>query len=386
MSAGTQERTPTRVVSVDLLRGIVMILMALDHTRDFFSNLRFPPEDLSRATPMLFFTRWITHFCAPIFFLLAGVGASLALKGGRSKKEVSLFLLTRGLWLSFVELTILHFFWNFDFALPRFLLVLWALGMSMVVLAGAIFLPRAAVAAIGLIMIAGHNLLDGISPESLGAFAGLWHILHVPGFAVPGLAFVGYPLIPWAGVMMVGFALGAVFDWEPERRKRFLLRAGLAATVGFIVLRLLNGYGDPRDWTVQSSAAMTVASFLNLLKYPPSLLYLLMTLGPALIALRFFDNARGRLVDVISVYGRVPMFYYVVHILVIHLLASAFALAQGGAAAFLGLDVGSYPAWYGTSLPGVYLAWLIIVAILYIPCVWFANLKARRRDWWLGYL
>ena len=386
MSAGRQERVGGRVPSVDLLRGIVMVLMALDHTRDFFSNLRFPPEDLSRATPLLFFTRWITHFCAPVFFLLAGVGASLMLRAGRSRKDVSLFLLTRGLWLAFLEVTILHFFWNFNFALPRFLLVLWALGMSMVILAGAIFLPRAAVATIGVVMIAGHNLLDGITPQSLGAFAPFWHVLHVPGFAWPPAVFVAYPLIPWCGVMMVGFALGAVFDWEAGRRKRFLLRAGIAATIGFVLLRILNGYGDPRDWSAQATGAMTVASFLNLNKYPPSLLYLLMTLGPALVALRLFDNARGKLVDFVSVYGRVPMFYYVVHILVIHLLASAFALVQGGEAGFLGLDISAFPEWYGTNLAGVYVAWIVVVLILYIPCRWFANLKARRRDKWLSYL
>lgn len=375
-----------RVVSVDLLRGVVMIFMALDHTRDFFSNLRFPPEDLSRATPMLFFTRWITHFCAPTFFLLAGVGASLAITQGRTKREVSRFLLTRGLWLVFLEITLLYFIWDFDVELPAYLMVIWALGWSMVLLAGAIFLPRAAVAGIGLAMIAGHNLLDGISPASFGALAPLWNILHVPGFIVPNAALVGYPLIPWSGVMFVGFALAAVFEWEPEARKKFLLRAGIAATIGFIVLRFLNGYGNPQQWSAQASAAMTVASFLNTLKYPPSLLYLLMTLGPALIALRLFDSARGRWVDIVSVYGRVPMFYYITHIFVIHVLASVFALLQGWEAGFLGLDLSRYPAWYGTSLPGVYLAWIVVVAILYPLCYWFAKLKERRRDWWLGYV
>ncbi|MEO8575385.1 MAG: heparan-alpha-glucosaminide N-acetyltransferase domain-containing protein [Gemmatimonadales bacterium] len=378
--------TSKRVVSVDLLRGCVMILMALDHTRDFFSNLRIRPEDLSRSTPLLFLTRWVTHFCAPSFFFLAGVGASLMLSAGKSKKQVSWFLFTRGLWLAFLELTILHFFWNFKFSNPHFLLVLWALGMSMVILSAAIFLPRAVVAAIGLVMIAGHNLLDGVTPESLGAFAPFWHVLHVPGFAVTPTLLVAYPLIPWCGVMMTGFALGAVFDWEPERRKRFLLRAGVAATIGFVALRFLNGYGDPGHWSAQTNPLMTVASFFNLNKYPPSLLFLLMTLGPALIALRVFENARGKVVDFISVYGKVPMFYYVVHILVIHLLASAFALAQGGEAGFLGLDIGSFPKWYGTNLAGVYVAWIAVVLILYIPCRWFSNLKARRRDWWLGYL
>lgn len=375
-----------RVASVDLLRGIVMILMALDHTRDFFSNLRFQPENLERSTPILFMTRWVTHFCAPIFFLLAGVGASLAISNGRSTKQVSRFLWTRGLWLVVLEVTLTHLGWWFSYHPPFFLLVIWALGWSMVILSPLVFLSRHVIAAIALVMIFGHNLLDGLRPESFGALAPLWHVLHVPGFAIPGFALVGYPLIPWCGVMALGFALGVVFEWEPGRRKRFLIRVGTAAVVGFIVLRLFNLYGNPFPWTPQRSPALTVASFLNTLKYPPSLHFLLMTLGPALIALALFERARGRIVDAISVYGRVPMFYYVLHLFLIHTLAFAFAHWQGGEAGFLGLDTGSFPAWYGTTLPGVYLAWAIVVLLLYFPCRWFAGLKARRRDWWLGYM
>ena len=375
-----------RVASVDLLRGIVMILMALDHTRDFFSNLRFQPEDLTRSSPLLFATRWVTHLCAPTFFLLAGVGASLAISNGRSTKEVSRFLWTRGLWLMVLELTVTHFGGWFSYQPPFFLLVIWALGWSMVILSGLMFLPRRVIAAIALVMIFGHNLLDGVRPEVFGALAPLWHVLHVPGFAIPGKVIVAYPLIPWSGVMALGFVLGIVFEWDAARRKRFLIRAGTAAVVAFIVLRFFNFYGNPFPWTPQRSPAMTVASFLNTLKYPPSLHFLLMTLGPALIALALFDRAKGRIVEVISVYGRVPMFYYVLHLYLIHTLAFAFAVWQGGEGGFLGLDTSSYPAWYGTSLRGVYIAWVIVVAILYLPCRWFADLKARRRDWWLGYL
>ena len=374
-----------RVFSVDLLRGAVMILMALDHTRDYFTNLRFPPENLAKATPALFATRWVTHFCAPVFFLLAGVGVSLAVSAGKSRREMSWFLLTRGLWLVVLEMTVLQFAWNFSIGFPLFLIVIWTLGWSMVVLAALIFLPRWAIATIAALMIATHNLLDAIKPDAFGTLAPLWNFLHVPGFVL-GKALLGYPLIPWCGVMALGYALGVVFEWTPEARRRILIRAGIAMVLAFVVLRYFNLYGNPVPWTPQRSAAMTVASFLNLLKYPPSLMYLLMTLGPAFIALALFENVRGRLASAISVYGRVPMFYYVVHIFVIHLLAYAFAMTQGGRGDFLSLDTGSFPAWYGTSLPGVYLAWAIVILILYLPCRWFASLKARRKDWWLAYL
>lgn len=374
-----------RVLSVDVLRGAVMILMALDHTRDYFTNLRFPPENLAKATPALFATRWVTHFCAPVFFLLAGVGASLAVSSGKSRREVSWFLLTRGLWLIVLEMTILQFAWNFTFGFPLFLLVIWALGWSMILMSALIFLPRWAIATIATLMIATHNLLDPIRPDAFGSLAPLWHFLHVPGFVL-GKALIGYPLIPWCGVMALGYALGGIFDWTPDARKKLLIRAGITMVIAFIVLRYFNLYGNPAPWTVQRSAAMTVASFLNLLKYPPSLMYLLMTLGPAFIALALLDNVRGRVANAIAVFGRVPMFYYVVHIFVIHILAYIFALVQGGRGDFLSLDVGSFPEWYGTSLPGVYLAWAIVILILYLPCRWFASLKSRRKDPWLSYL
>lgn len=376
-----------RVTSVDLVRGIVMILMALDHTRDYFSNLRFQPEDLSKATPFLFATRWVTHFCAPTFFLLAGVGAGLAVSGGKSKKEVSKFLLTRGLWLVVLEITVSALGWNFKLGFPLILLVIWALGISMVILSGLVFLPKKIVAAIALVTIAGHNLLDSIGGASMSGGGPLWHLLHQPGLVSPNpLIIVGYPIIPWFAVMALGFALSDVFRWEPGRRKTFLLGAGAVAVLGFIVIRFVNAYGNPVPWSAQKTAALTVASFLNPLKYPPSLDYLLMTLGPTLIALALLENARGPVARAVSVFGRVPMFYYLGHIYVIHILAAIFAMWQGGQAGFLSLDTASFPKWYGTSLPGVYLAWALVVLIMYVPCRWFADLKSRRRDWWLSYI
>jgi uncharacterized membrane protein len=364
-----------------------MILMALDHTRDFFSNLRFQPEDLSRATPFLFFTRWITHFCAPTFFLLAGTGVALSMSRGKTKAEISRFLWTRGLWLVFLELTVIHFGWQFDMKFPQLLIVIWALGWSMVILAALIHLPKKTILVISLIAIAGHNVTDGIDPQSLGALAPLWHVLHAPGpISLDPVIFVAYPLIPWFAVMSLGFVLGDVFTWSAQRRRSFLLRAGIAATMAFVVLRYFNLYGDPNPWSPQRSFGLTLSSFGNTTKYPPSLMYLLMTLGPTFIALALLENARGAVTKVVSVYGRVPMFYYVLHLYVIHSLAYAFAVIQGGDGSFLNLDVERFPAWYGTNLAGVYLAWLIVVALLYFPCRWFAGLKARRKDWWLSYL
>lgn len=383
----TKGSARTRVTSVDLVRGIVMILMALDHTRDYFSNLHFQPEDLTKATPFLFATRWITHFCAPTFFLLAGVGAALAVSGGKSKREVSKFLLTRGLWLIFLEVTVSALGWNFRLGFPLILLVIWALGLSMVILSALVFLPQKVIAAIALVTIVGHNLLDNVGGASMAGGGPLWHLLHRPGLVSPDpLIIVGYPIIPWFAVMALGFAFGDVFRWEPERRKQFLLRAGAISIVAFIAIRLLNQYGNPVPWSAQKTAALTVASFLNAMKYPPSLDYLLMTLGPTMIALALLENARGPLVRAVSVFGQVPMFYYLGHLYVIHTLAAVFAMWQGGSAGFLSLDTESFPAWYGTTLPGVYLAWALVILVMYFPCRWFAGLKSRRRDWWLSYI
>lgn len=364
-----------------------MILMALDHTRDFFSNLRFQPEDLSKATPFLFFTRWITHFCAPTFFFLAGVGAALAMSRGKSKRQISRFLLTRGLWLVFLEITLIHFAWQFDLRFPQILIVIWALGWSMVILSALVYLPRKVIFAIALATIALHNLLDPINPESLGAFGPLWHLLHRPGLvSTSPLVIVGYPLIPWFAVMAIGFSIGDVFTWEPSRRRKVLLYAGITASVLFVVLRMINDYGDPNPWSQQRSFALTLSSFGNATKYPPSLIYILMTLGPTLIALSLLENARGTVSRAISVYGRVPMFYYILHLFLIHILAYGFAVWQGGDGSFLNLDVESFPKWYGTGLPGVYLAWAIVVLLLYWPCKWFARVKSQRTDWWLSYI
>jgi uncharacterized membrane protein len=379
-----------RLDAVDLLRGVVMVLMALDHTRDFFAAGDFNPRDVD--DPALFLTRWVTHFCAPVFVFLAGTSAFLYGARGRTEREVSWFLFTRGLWLVLLELTIVRFAWTFSVFPDLVLLqVIWAIGISMIVLSGLIHLPLWAVGAIGIAMIAGHNLLDGIQAAQLGQFGWLWHVLHQPALLhpTPNVAvFALYPLIPWIGVMAAGYALGPVMLLEPTSRRRWLIGLGVGVTIGFILLRAANVFGDPAPWVRHDEIGATVLSFLNTEKYPPSALFLAMTLGPALIALAAFEAAKGKLAQCFIVFGRVPLFYYVAHLLLLHTMAVVFAAATHGGAAWLfgGLTIEAKPEGYGLSLPGVYLTWLIVVAALYLPCRWFAEVKRRSTAGWLSYL
>lgn len=378
-----------RLASIDIVRGAIMVLMALDHVRDFVTELRFPPENLAQGSTGLFFTRWFTHFCAPGFFLLAGLGVGLALNKRRSPAAMTTYLLTRGGWLLVLELIITPVGWRFGLNFfPAFALVLWALGWSMILMAALVHLPRAVVAAIALVLIGGHNLLDGIQPAALGSFAWLWHVLHVPGFVIPGKLLIAYPLIPWIGVMALGFVLADAYRWDATRRRRLFIWCGAAAVALFVALRFANAYGNPDAWTAQRTAGLTVSSFLNVRKYPPSLHFLLMTLGPVLIALAMTERVRGRLGNWLSVYGRVPLFFYVTHIFVAHAAGVLLALAQGGELRRIPIitDPGALPEWFGVGLPGVYLAWMLVVIALYFPCRAFARLKERRRDWWLQYL
>ena len=399
-----------RILSVDLMRGIVMIIMALDHTRDYFSYLTFQAEDLSRTYGWLFFTRWITHFCAPTFFFLAGTGAYLALGRGKTVGEISHFFWTRGLWLIFLEFTVLTFAWTF---VPGQLVgfsVISCLGACMILMAGLTRLPVKWIAAFGIAMIALHNLTDRLDPQQFGGFAWLWTLLHEPGFAIiPGMKtgfLVLYTLVPWVGVMAAGYAFGAIVRRPPAERQRWIYRIGAAATASFVLLRATGVYGNlapglmfgfqvsPGPWQHPPSATLTIISFFNVAKYPPSLQYLLMTLGPMLVGLAALDrltqggrlNALGRWT---LVYGRVPLFYYVLHIFLIHLLAVAAALLFHQSADWLlhgAFWTAPNPPGYGHGLPFVYAMWALVVVALYWPCAWFAALKARRKDWWLSYL
>jgi uncharacterized membrane protein len=376
---------PTRIGSIDVVRGLVMVVMALDHVRDWVTIVRFPPEDLSRSSVALFATRWVTHFCAPTFFLLAGLGIGILMQRQTRPAEMTRYLLTRGAWLLILDLVLTPVGWQFGFQLiPAFALVLWALGWSMILMAVLVHVPRFALAGLSLAMIFGHNLLDPIRPASLGAFAGLWQVLHVPGFVIPNVLFVAYPLVPWVAVMALGYVLSALYEWEPSRRRRMLLTCGAAAIVLFVALRAINAYGNPIPWRPQRTAALTLASFLNVLKYPPSLDFLLMTLGPALVALALAERARGRLVEWLSVYGRVPLFFYVAHIFVAHLAAVSLAFVQAGELRRIPIvtNPGSIPDWYGLPLPGVYAVWLVVVVLLYYPCAEIGRMKNANPAWW----
>ncbi len=379
-----------RLESIDVVRGVIMILMALDHTRDFFGNSGVNPTDPATTTIPLFFTRWITHFCAPVFFLLTGTGAYLA-RRRKSTRELSRFLFTRGLWLIFLEVVVsrgLGWQFNFDFHVVL-LVVLWALGWAMIVLSALVYLPPAAVATFGVVMIATHNLLDSVASRNW-----FWSILHLPNVLVakPGFTlFDAYPLIPWIGVTAAGYGLGQIYSWPAERRRRFLLRLGLVLIAAFLVIRTINIYGDPVRWEHQKSAAFTVLSFLNTTKYPPSLLFLLMTLGPAMLFLWAVDAATPRWLRPALIFGKVPMFYYLLHIPVIHLLAIVVCYARYGQVhwMFESPNLASFPTTpppgWGYSLPIVYLVWAIVVVTLYPLCRWFAGVRQRRSDAWLSY-
>jgi uncharacterized membrane protein len=379
-----------RLMAVDLLRGLVMILMALDHTRDFFGASGMNPRDVH--DPALFLTRWVTHFCAPVFIFLAGISAWLYGAGGRSTAELSRFLLTRGFWLIVLEFTVVRLGWTFSLE-PSFLVaqVIWAIGVSMVVLAALIHLPRWAIAAVALAMIAGHNALDGIEAADFGSAAWVWNLLHEPALLEFGhrvSLFALYPLVPWIGVMAAGYCLGPVFALDdPAARRRCLLGLGIAVTVGFVLVRASNVYGDPASWALKESWTATVLSFLDCEKYPPSLLYLMMTLGPAMILLVAFERATGPVARSIAVFGSAPLFYYVLHLFLIHGLALTFAqFTTGQSAWLLGVFPPTKPSGYGLDLAGVYLVTLLAVIMLYAPCRWFAAAKRSGKGWWWSYL
>jgi uncharacterized membrane protein len=398
--AGSRVARP-RLISIDAVRGAVMVIMALDHVRDFIhaGAMTFSPEDLARTTPALFFTRWITHLCAPTFFLLAGFGAFFRLQRTGSKTELSRFLLTRGAWLILIELTVMRLAMNFTLssAYPLLLLILWALGLAMIALAALIHLPVRLLAVLSVVLIASHNLLDGLQARQFGDYAPLWNVLHEQGvFRLAGLhVVVAYPVLPWIGVMAAGFCAGELFWLEPARRRRVLVMMGVACLALFAGLRAVNGYGDPSSWSAQATASMTVVSFFRVTKYPPSLDFLLMTLGPAFLALAAFDGRALSAANPLVAIGRVPFFYYVVHFWVIHLVASAMAWLRYSHAslAFLFHPLPSmggprqlFPPDFGYSLGVTYAVWIGVVCAMYPLCLRFSRLKAQRRDWWLSYL
>ena len=380
-----------RLDMVDLLRGLVIALMVLDHTRDYFhiSAYTFDPTDPARTHVLLYLTRWVTHLCAPTFVFLAGVSVFLQGVNGKDKSQLTRFLLSRGAWLIVLELTIISF--AFNFALPfLFLQVIWAIGVSMILLAGLIWLPRAAAAIVGVLIVAGHQLLAPINPADLGALAPLWTLAFKMGPPPIGPGFIAYPVIPWFGVMCLGYALGPVFVQEPVRRNRMLFQIAITALALFCMLRALNAYGDPAHWRTYPSAAATAMSFFKVSKYPPSLLYVLITLGVSLLCMLALQRLRGLLAQVLLAYGRTPLFTYVLHIYVVHGASLVVAMLAGYPASshanFLADPFRLYQAGFGFNLLVVYVVWLAILVALYPASRWFAEVKRRRREWWLSYL
>lgn len=423
------DKVKERIYSIDFLRGVVMIIMLLDHTRDFVHHnaLLTDPTDMSSTTVPLFFTRWITHYCAPIFVFLSGVSIYLQKMYGKSNGELARFLVTRGLWLIVLEFTVIRtlIVFNLDYSLVGFAQVIWVIGVSMIVMAALIYLPLRIVGLFGVAMILLHNLLDvyrilpgeAFNPDaSLGQM--VWMVLHQQGlvslFGGPVIV-VLYPLVPWIGVMAAGYALGAIYQWDGERRKKFLLAVGIAATVLFVVVRATNFYGDPSPWMnsaefaaaqaanprpgpapaepgrLLTEPAFSVLSFLNTTKYPPSLLFLLMTLGPGLIVLGLTDRISGEgiLQWIAIIFGRVPLFFYVLQWLSAHFFGIAFSLLAGKDIGYFFQGPGpgtQLPPDNGFSLPVVYLAWIGGLIILFPLCYWYGEYKRKSKHWLLSYL
>ncbi len=398
-----------RIYSIDLLRGIVMMIMLIDHTRDFVhaGAMQFDPTDLSKTNVAVFLTRWITHYCAPIFVFLAGTSIFLQKLNGKSNSELSRFLFTRGLWLVILEFTVVRFgiVFNLDYLTAFGMVqVIWAIGVSMILMAALIYLPTKIIGAIGILMIVLHNLLDRFQLPPNIAFAGepspdvwqiIWMILHQQGLVpIPGTTgvFVAYPLIPWIGVMAAGYAFGTLYGWERERRRKWLYVLGGAATFLFVVIRLTNLYGDPAMWSTQNTPLFTILSFLNTTKYPPSLLFLLMTLGPGLLVLGLTEKIDGKAIwhRIAITFGRVPMFFYILQWFTAHLSGLVLTLMAGkDISYFFGSPMGSgqpppddagFPLWV------VYAAWFVGLLILYPLCAWWGRLKQQNKHWVFSYL
>jgi len=388
-----------RISSIDFLRGIVIILMALDHVRMYFGEGTWytEPTDLSVTTPLLFFTRWITHFCAPVFVFLSGTSAYLSSMKRRDVGQTARFLLTRGLWLVFLELIVVNFAWTFDITYSfRIIQVIWAIGISMVVLSALVYLPEIWILGIGIAIIFSHNLLDGINVNGDKVSDLLWYTLHQYKFLVLSsgnvINFV-YPVLPWIGLMAVGYVFGALYkpEFDPSKRRRILLQVGVISTLLFFILRGFNFYGELHSWDEQSTVIYSVLSFLNTTKYPPSLHFLLMTMGPAFILLAVSEGIQNRISKLIITLGRVPLFFYIVHLYFIHLLATLWLVYQGQEwnAYVISADeiMSGRLGRFGLSLEAVYIIWILVVVALYPLCRWYQNYKENHPEKrWLSYL
>ncbi|MFH4966115.1 heparan-alpha-glucosaminide N-acetyltransferase domain-containing protein [Gaetbulibacter sp. M235] len=387
-----------RIESIDILRGLVMVIMALDHVRDYFLYGSFfrDPTNIETTTPILFFTRFITHFCAPIFVFLAGTSAFLY-GSKKTKKDLFKFLFTRGIWLIFLEVFVNSLIWTFDLTWSLTIFqVIWAIGFSMVCLSFIIFLPKKIIVILGIILIASHNLLDGIVLNGNGFQSVIWYLLHQDNMLVYSSNFIvilHYPVIPWIGVMTLGYCFGQLYhkDFSEKIRKKWLLILGLSSIAIFLVLRIINVYGDLVPWSIQDNETKTLLSFFKVTKYPPSLLYLCITLGPAFLFLYAVENIKNKFTDFFLVYGRVPLFYYFLHVLVIHVVAIVGILIFGGNWRDMILTAENFSnenlSTYGYSLLVVYIVWIGVVLLLYPFCKKYMIYKANNKDkWYLSYL
>jgi uncharacterized membrane protein len=389
-----------RIQSIDILRGVIMLIMALDHTRDFFHNAGpfGDPTNMATTTPIFFFTRWITHFCAPNFVFLSGVSAYLA-GTRRTKSELSAFLVKRGLWIVLVEVVFLTFVFTLNpFYNVVIFQVLWVIGLSMVILGLLVRAPLKVIAIIGALIFFGHDILDYIQLPKTGIQAALMNLLFVArGSVLPlnqsHVIFDLYALIPWTGVMLLGYVFGSLYQssFDPQRRKKILLYTGLGVLAFFVALRYFNLYGDPAPWSVQRNGTFTFLSFLNVSKYPPSLLYSCMTIGTGLVVLSLTERIQNKLTAIFVIYGNVPFFYYVLHFYLLRFISVIVFFAQGFGTNQI-VDPQHQnpflfePPHYGFKLWGVYIVWLFVITVLYFPCRWFSNYKKTHNQWWLSYL
>lgn len=390
METNSQKSSKPRIQSIDFLRGLVMVIMALDHTRDYFHQYHKSGNDaldFGTTNEWIFLTRWITHFCAPVFVFLAGTSIFLYGSRGKSKNETAVFLLTRGFWLIICEFTIVGFAWSFSLFVPRLLLgVIWVIGLSMVVMSALIYLPKKILLPVGLIIIFGHNILDGNSGNSM-----FWSIIHEPReFIISGRRVVAlYSFLPWLGLMITGYSFGNIYasGFDKVKRKKILLSVGTVSVLLFIFLRADNIYGDPGNWDTQKNFLYSVLSFVNTAKYPPSLLYLLMTVGPCMFILAFTENISNKFSKIIIVYGKVPFFFYMLHLYFIHSAIWIFYLFSGNSITNMDFFSRNFntPNGLGYSLGVVYLVWIGIVLLLYFPCKWWGKLKSENKSPWLSY-
>lgn len=390
-----EKNLQTRILSIDILRGMVMVLMALDHTRDYFHIFAFTddPLNLASTTPALFFTRFITHYCAPIFVFLSGISIYLQ-SLIKSKKELSQFLMKRGLWLVFVEIAIISFGWSFNPNYSMIMLqVIWVIGVSMVILGLLIWLPYTAILGIGILLVVGHNGLDFYEASANFKPNFWWDVLHHGKFAAYKInqnhaVFLIYPIIPWCGLMILGYCFGQLFTpkFSPLERQKLLNQIGIGLILTFVAVRFLNIYGDPVPWETQKNGLFTFLSFINVNKYPPSLMYMCITIGPGLLALSYLEKIENGFTKIMVIFGRTAFFYYILHLYLIHALAELNSYLQG-----IHFELNSI--WHfvipskGYSLPIVYALWILVILILFPLCKRYDSYKrSHRKQWWLSYL